>query len=289
MEKNISLLRLFLKKIASHQTPIRKEEKRDAATIRTYNIKYTILCEYLHLKNQSKLKAGKVTKEWCYEYYDALCEKYTNNYSIRCVQLVVSVLEYGKNEKIISDNPVPAIKLIKTPPKDPEYFTPDEIKLWFEFQTSDEDLQKAGHLAVVQICTGYDYGDFKEIRREHVAIFRGRKYIKKPRHKNDNECIAPLPYECECILEFYNYNMDLLSNSEYNAYLKIISKRLGTKPTLKCKDLRKVFVMDQLNNKGVPVAAVSKMAGHKRIKTTEDTYAQVNINLIGNELDKLGL
>lgn len=70
--------------------------------------------------------------------------------------------------------------------------------------------------------------------------------------------------------------------------LKILAKEFEIDIPLKSKDGRKIFFMNKLNNEGYSMEAASKMGGHKRVKTTEETYARVNINLISKELDRLG-
>ncbi len=236
-----------------------------------------------------KLKAEQFDKEKAEAYYLWLLKKYKNNYAIRCVEFVIHAIEWADEQSLITLKHIVKIHLKRTEPAKPTYFSPTQIAAWENFKSDDKNLFNAANLAVLQMHTGFDYGDFAEVSRDNFRIYRGRNFLIKPRQKNGNEAIIPLSQKAEAILEYYNYNMDLLGNPEYNLCLKQIAEKLGIKQSVKCKDLRKVFAMDQLNNKGTPIEAVSKMLGHKKIKTTEETYASVNINLISNVLDKQGL
>ena len=236
-----------------------------------------------------KIRTNQYNRDIAYQYYEWLQAKYANNYAIRCVEIVNTVLEFGIDEGLIDVNLIGSLKLKRTKASKPTYFTPCQIEQWENFKSCDEDLIKASHLAIIQMHTGFDYGDFKEINRDIVTLYKGRKYIIKPRQKNGNEAIIPLHPKVDAILEFYDYKMNILSNPEYNLKIKEIAKALNINIYINSKGLRKVFAMDQLNNKGLSIEAVSKMLGHSKVKTTEDTYAHVNINLINNQLNQLGL
>lgn len=287
--KKLTLVRLFLQMIAFHDKSERLSNARAKVTIQAYKNKYSILCDFLREKKLIKLRVDKYDRDLAYEYYEWLKTKYCNNYSIRCVEIVNKCLDFGVDEGLITINNVGSLKLKRTKPNKPTYFTPKQIEQWENYKSSDENLQKASHLAVIQIHTGFDYGDFAEINRDMVAMYKGCKYIVKPRQKNGNEAIIPMSCKVEAILEFYDYKMNLLSNPEYNLLIKEIAKSLKIDIYVNSKGLRKAFAMDQLNNKGVSIEAVSKMLGHTKVKTTEETYAQVNINLIHNEIIKRDL
>jgi integrase/recombinase XerD len=284
--KKLTLVRLFLQMIAFHDKSERLSNARAKVTIQAYKNKYSILCDFLRENKKIKLRADKYDREMAYLYYEWLKTKFCNNYSIRCVEIVNKCLEFGVNEGFINVNNVGSLKLKRTKASKPTYFSPKQIEQWENFNSSDEQLQKAAHLAVLQIHTGFDYGDFKEISRDMVAMYKGHKYIVKPRQKNGNEAIIPMSAKVDAILEFYDYKMDLLSNPDYNLLIKEIAKSLKIDIYVNSKGLRKAFAMDQLNNKGLSIEAVSKMLGHSKVKTTEETYAQVNINLIHNEIIK---
>lgn len=272
--------------VSFYENPERPQYKRSPATIQAYNNKIDICRQFLHGIKLVRIEAMKFDKKLAECYYTHLLQKYLNNYSIRCIEIVSKSLKFGVSKDLIPYNPLNGFTLQRTPPEKPTYYSPSQMCLWENYKTDEESKFHAANLAVLQMHTGFDYGDFREINRLHLTSYKGRKYLMKPRQKNGNTAIIPLTEKAEAILEYYNYNMNLLSNPEYNEQIKIISKELGIDIYLKCKSLRKIFAMDQLNNKGRSMAFVSSALGHKRVKTTEQTYAQVNINLLSNELDR---
>jgi site-specific recombinase XerD len=185
---------------------------------------------------------------------------------------------------MIDYNPLSSFTIPKLPPKKPTYFTPVQREMWEKYKSHSIIKQKAADLFVLIMHTGFDYGDLYEVGRQHYVFFKGQKYLVKPRHKNGQEAIIPLSEKAEEILERYDYKMKLLSNPELNAAIKEVARELGINIHLTVKTGRKIYAMHQLNNEGYTMEATSKMLGHKSVKTCEQTYAQVNIHLVHNEI-----
>lgn len=287
---NINLVNLIFRMVTFHQTAKLPSQKRSAATLNAYYQKKELCVEFLNDQKLMKIKAVDFNKKIADSYLSYLLEKgYKYNYAVRCVEFVGMATSFGASQEFLNKDPLLYYSLKRTEPKKPTYYLPGQIKAWENFKSEDINEVNTANLAVLQMHTGFDFGDFAEVKRDHKMIFKGRAYLLKPRQKNGYEAIIPLSDKAEAILEYYNYKLDLISNAKYNGLLKVIANRLGIDIYINSKELRKIFIMDQLNNKCVPLAAVSKMGGHKRIATTEKHYAQVNIYLISNELDKLGL
>ncbi|MES2287750.1 MAG: hypothetical protein V4547_18825 [Bacteroidota bacterium] len=286
----ISFLELFRIYISYHTKAIDKFEVKKAGTIRAYSCKYKILNEFLIKKESVKLKAVHFDMELSKKLSEWLIEsKYGHNYSVRVREICRLVLQHGAINSLISTNPLSFLKLKRSPPKKPPYFTKEQMKA-FEVYTSDSSLKtKAAHMFLIQLNSGFDYGDFNEVGRHLKVLHRGQYYIVKPRNKNGNESIIPINPVLERMLEMYDYKIKLLSNVKFNLYIKLVAKEIGIPfwQGITTKDGRKLFMMNKLNNEGYSIQAVSKMGGHTTISTTEKYYAQANINLISNELEKM--
>jgi len=191
-----------------------------------------------------------------------------------------ALMAWAVKEEMIESNPLGSFVLPKDKPKKPTYYTPEQIKKWENYKSESSIKQKAAHLFVLVMHTGFDYGDLDEVRREHVTIRQGKKYIVKGRHKNGNQAIIPLSEKAEELLELYDYKMRILSNPKFNEYIKVVAVELEINIYINVKAGRKIFMMDALNNKGYDIAPVSRMGGHDSIKTTEQIYSQVNFELV---------
>lgn len=234
-----------------------------------------------------KIKAVSFVPNKCEDYFQWLDSKqYAHNYSVRCVQICVEVLDFGAQKGIIPSNPSVYYKKKKIPPSEPLYFTPEQMAKFENYKSSSSEKQKGADMFALQLHTGISYGDFKEINKHHVLMFKGVKYFVKPRHKTTNKQIVPLHPIAEAILNKYNYQLQLLANPTYNRILKQLARDLDIDYPLKCKDGRTLFMMNKLNNEGYSIEAVSRMGGHKTVRTTETYYAQTNLNLVHNEIMK---
>lgn len=285
----ITFLKLFIKYIQYYQETNNYWEKKKESTLEIWQDKYHTINIYLIEIEKVKLRAVDFNVKFAKELLTWLLKKHSHNHAVRHIEICRAVLNFGGCEGYISANPVSFYKIKREPPKKKPYLSADKIALIENYRSDSVEKAKAQQLMVIQIHTGYDFGDFAEISREMVKIFKGRKYLIKPRHKNGVECIALLPTIVEDILEKNNYKMGLLDNPTYNLQMKKIFSELKIDLYINAKNLRKIFFMHKLNNEGYSLETTSKMGGHKHITTTQDYYAEVNINFLHNELENKGI
>ena len=88
------------------------------------------------------------------------------------------------------------------------------------------------------------------------------------------------------ILRKYKLVLPLISNQKYNVYLKEIVKIISIDKDLTTHTARKTFAMVKLND-GFSIESVARMLGHNSIKVTQSTYAQVGVERIWNEYNKI--
>ncbi len=111
----------------------------------------------------------------------------------------------------------------------------------------------------------------------------GGKWIFTHRQKTETASRIPLlPIPEKLILKYANHpqciNEDkllpVLSNQKTNAYLKEIADVCGIKKDLTFHIARHTFATSVTLTNGVPIESVSKMLGHKNLRTTQH-YAKV--------------
>jgi len=282
-----TFLSIFRAYIKYHQTTENSFDRRSEITIQGYNNKYILISEFLYENNLTNIKGTDFKVTLAKKYLEHLLKMYQHNYAARCVDICGTAMDFGVNNEMMEYNPLSSYVIPKLAPKKPTYFTPAQIQKWESYRSPSTLRQKAAHLFVLVMHTGFDYGDLFEVGRHHKVIHQGEKYLIKPRHKNGNEAIIPLSEKAEEILEMYDYKMKILSNPKFNEAIKEVAREIGMNIYLTVKSGRKIYMMDKLNNHGYSMEATSKMGGHKSVKTTEQTYAQVNINLVHKEITRL--
>lgn len=144
--------------------------------------------------------------------------------------------------------------------------------------------------------TGLAYSDVKELRAKHIVIgINGDRWIKMLRKKTKAVCSIPLlPPAEEIILKYsehpYVLNgkgaLPVLTNQKSNAYLKEIADVCGIHKNLTTHLARHTFATTVTLSNGVSISTVSKMLGHRSLKTTQ-IYAKVLDGKIADEMEKL--
>ncbi len=270
--------------IAYHQKTTNPFDRRSKTTIAGYRNKFLLVTQFLTDQNIRRIAPHDFKVPLAKKYLEYLLQNYNHNYAARCVAICSTVLDFAVNNEMADHNPLSSFVVPKLPPKRPTYFTIPQIEKWERYRSHSAIKQKAADLFVLIMHTGFDYGDLEEIGRHHIAEHKGVRYIIKKRHKNGNEAIIPLSLVADEILEKYNYRMRLISNPKFNAAIKEVARELDMNIYLTAKSGRKIYAMNKLNNEGYTMESTSKMLGHRSIKTTEQTYAQVNIELVHKEV-----
>lgn len=80
--------------------------------------------------------------------------------------------------------------------------------------------------------------------------------------------------------------MPVLSNQKMNSYLKEIADQCGIAKTITFHLVRHTFATTITLSNGVPIESVSKMLGHRDLKTTQ-LYAKVVDKKISDDMNKL--
>lgn len=144
--------------------------------------------------------------------------------------------------------------------------------------------------------SGLAYADVKKLRRSDIIIgVDGEKWIICKRQKTDTTSRIPLlPPALEIIDQYKEHKasiiedrlLPILSNQKMNAYLKEIADLCGITKKLTYHIARHTFATTITLNNGVPIETVSKMLGHRNLKTTQH-YARILDVKIGEDMKLL--
>lgn len=159
-----------------------------------------------------------------------------------------------------------------------------------------ERVQRVRDIFLFSCYTGLAYADVKKLRPAEIGKgIDGADWIFTRREKTDTESRVPLLAEAIAILEKYKNNpictnqdrvLPVLSNQKMNEYLKEIADICQIDKTLTCHLARHTFATTITLANGVPMETVSKLLGHKNLKTTQQ-YAKVLDLKISRDMAKL--
>lgn len=132
--------------------------------------------------------------------------------------------------------------------------------------------------------TGLAYVDVKKLKRSEISVgIDGDKWIFTRRQKTDTPSRIPILPVAEQLMNKYKDHQEcvihdnllpVLSNQKMNAYLKEIADTCGITKNLTFHIARHTFATTVTLNNGVPIETVSKMLGHKNLRTTQH-YAKI--------------
>ncbi|MCK0145271.1 site-specific integrase [Arenibacter sp. F26102] len=165
-----------------------------------------------------------------------------------------------------------------------EFLTEAEIQTMIEKELHTDRLDQVKDIFLFSCFTGLAYADVKKLSKNDIILgIDGEKWIKIKRSKTDTRSSIPLLPTAMSILEKYNSHPDVsnkdrllpvLTNQKMNAYIKEIADLCGISKNLTFHLARHTFATTITLSNGVPIETVSKMLGHKSLRTTQH-YAKI--------------
>lgn len=168
-----------------------------------------------------------------------------------------------------------------------------EIQAIADKEFSTKRLEQVRDVFLFCCFTGLAYSDVKKLTKEHIIIgIDGGKWIKVNRSKTDTRSSIPILPMAQSILDKYASHpkccadktiLPVNTNQKMNAYLKEIAAVCGIEKNITFHIARHSFATTVTLQNDVPIESVSKMLGHKSIRTTQH-YAKVLDKKVSNDM-----
>jgi site-specific recombinase XerD len=176
------------------------------------------------------------------------------------------------------------------------YLTEEEIQEIIDKDFGTDRLSVVRDIFLFSCFTGLAYIDVKNLTKSHISIgIDGEKWIYTHRQKTESASKIPILPVTQMIIDKYanhpqaanqNKLLPILSNQKMNAYLKEIAAVCGINKELTFHIARHTFATTVTLTNGVPIESVSKMLGHKNLRTTQH-YAKVLDKKVGEDMKAL--
>ena len=172
--------------------------------------------------------------------------------------------------------------------------TEKELELLADKQFATPRLTQVRDIFLFSCYTGLAYADVKKLHaRDVVWGVDGEQWLMVAREKTDTVSRIPLlPPALELIERYQRIGAEdapllpVLSNQKMNAYLKEIADVCGLSKNLTFHLARHTFATAITLSNGVPIETVSKMLGHRNLKTTKH-YARILDSKIAADMQAL--
>jgi site-specific recombinase XerD len=195
--------------------------------------------------------------------------------------MVKKILDFAVKERIIDVSPFQLT--LKEEKLEYDVLTIDDVKYLLNLKITDKRMGEIRDMFCLQSLTGMAYSDMASLTKNDIE----KDVIIKRRKKTDIQFVIPLLPSAKKILEKYDYQLPMLTNQKYNAYLKVLGDYAKMPMKLHSHLARHSFACILLN-RGVDMKTISRTLGHSTMKTTEKIYAEMsNKTVINNILKKV--
>ena len=164
------------------------------------------------------------------------------------------------------------------------YLTENEIDSLLNKNFKIKRLELVRDMFIFSCFTGLAYIDVFNLTKSNILLgIDGEKWISTHRQKTESASKIPILPVTQMIIDKYenhpqcnneNKLLPILSNQKMNAYLKELADICEIDKELTFHIARHTFATTVTLTNGVPIESVSKMLGHKNLRTTQH-YAKV--------------
>jgi site-specific recombinase XerD len=229
------------------------------------------------------------------EFYFKTVRKCCHNTSIKYISNVKKIVNICIKNGWLERDPFFGYKMCKKEVIR-EYLSEQEIAAVLTKDFPAERLNIVRDIFIFSCYTGLAYADIEKLKRSEIIIgIDGDKWISTTRQKTDSASRIPLlPIALEMLEKYKSHpkciNEDLLlpifSNQNMNGYLKEIAAIVGIEKKFTFHCARHTFATTVTLTNGVPIESVSKMLGHRNLKTTQH-YAKIIDRKVSDDMKAL--
>lgn len=250
----------------------------------TTSLKHTI--EFMQWKyNISDIDITKIDHAFItdYEFWLRSVRNCANNTAVKYLKNFNKIIKLCLANDWLDKNPFANYKS-KVKEVERVYLSVAEIQSIIEKDFKTERLSLVRDIFLFSCFTGLAYIDVKNLTKSHINYgIDGEKWIFTHRQKTESASKIPILPVTQMIIDKYENHpqcinedklLPILSNQKMNAYLKEIAGVCEIEKELTFHIARHTFATTVTLTNGVPIESVSKMLGHKNLRTTQH-YAKV--------------
>jgi site-specific recombinase XerD len=260
------------------------------------SLKHTV--DFLKWKyNVSDIDVAEINHAFIteYEFYLRSVRKCNNNSAVKYVKNFGKIIRICLANGWLDKNPFANYKA-KVKEVERVFLSKEELAVVETKVFRTVRLNQIRDIFLFSCYTGLAYADVKKLDKSQIAIgIDGEKWIYTNRQKTDTRSNIPLLPMAQAILDKYENDIEcinkgkllpVLSNQKMNEYLKEIATLCEIEKEFTYHTARHTFATTVTLTNGVPIESVSKMLGHKDLKTTQH-YAKILDSKVSEDMKLL--
>ncbi|UII79335.1 site-specific integrase [Flagellimonas sp. CMM7] len=229
-----------------------------------------------------------------FEYYLKAVRKCSHNTAIKYVMNFKKIIRIAHANDWIAKDPFVNWK-VRLKKVEREFLSADEIQQLLDTEFRISRLEHVRDIFVFCCFTGLAYADVKKLNKNDINKgIDGENWINTARTKTKSKANIPILPTAQMILDKYVESpylindrvLPVLTNQKMNAYLKEIAHISGIKKNLTTHLARHTFATTVTLTNGVSIESVSKMLGHKNLRTTQH-YAKILNSRVSQDMQML--
>lgn len=291
----VSILGYYKKWIDSFKKQVKAKQKAES-TLRKHETVYKHLSDFMaKVYKDTRLAFNEVGKDFMVNFNLYLLEKGLT-LNTRCVYLgpVQMIFKLAHSEGIIQKNPCADFHLTMED-KERGYLDERELQKIKTYECKeDRNETKVRDLFLFCCYTGLSYIDLKQLSREHLSYSTDGSHLWISTHRKKTgvkETVRLLPLTMQLLQEYqqspiYNNVFEVPSLNTCNRIIKRIARQCGIGKKVTWHLARHTMATTVCLSHGVPIEAVAKILGHKKLRSTQ-IYANVTQELLNKEMDRI--
>jgi site-specific recombinase XerD len=264
-------------------------------TYTRYLLTRNLLADFISERHKRKdMVVAEINSKFVNDFFVWLRNHDTNshNYHMKFIQRFRTVFNVARNNGWVQGDPFASFKM-RFEEIDRGYLTKAELETLMTKSMPSVRMERVRDLFVFSCFCGLAYVDVKELSATDIVRGDdGNLWIDTRRIKTGAQVNVPLLKVPLAIIQKYSgvgrngklFNVP--SNQKVNDYLKEIAAICGIDKRVTYHLARHTFSTTVTLSNGVPLETVSKMLGHKNIRTTQ-IYARMTKDRISNDMNAL--
>jgi len=230
-----------------------------------------------------------------YEFYLKAVQKLQHNSAMVNIKKLKKIIRQCVANDWLDKDPFKSYKMT-TKETHRNFLLKDELETLRCKNITVQRLAQVRDMFLFSCYTGLSYTDVMMLTRKDIAIgIDGEQWIFTNRTKTDTASRVPLLPIAENILEKYSIEPDIINsgrllpkitNQRLNSYLKELGDICGFNKELTFHCARHTFATTVTLTNGVPIETVSKMLGHRSLRTTQ-IYARILDGKVSDDMQQL--
>jgi site-specific recombinase XerD len=258
-----------------------------------YSLKKFVLWKY----KKPDVELNEINHQFIkdYEFYLKAIQGVQHNSAMGNIKKLKKIVRHCVANEWITNDPFKSYR-ITTEETFRNFLLMRELQNIISKPLSITRLDQVRDIFVFSCYTGLCYSDVIDLKASDICIgIDGEKWIVTKRKKTDTLSRIPLlPIAIGLLSKYSNHPAAVsagklfppISNQRLNSYLKEISVICGINKELTFHCARHTFATTVTLTNGVPIETVSKMLGHRSLRTTQQ-YAKILDSKISDDMKEL--